>query len=138
MPFNLYTSNRLEVLADALVEAISRPLPSVFDKEIIVMQSRGMQRWLSLQLAKKQGICTNIHFPFPNKFVHEIFAAVIPGISEVNKFEPQILTWQIMQILPKCLAENSFRQLSSYLEEPAKDLKRLQLSARVADLFDQY
>ena len=49
MPLNLYTSNRMEVLVDTLAAALRKPLASAFAKEVIVVQSRGMQRWLSME-----------------------------------------------------------------------------------------
>ena len=51
--FNLYTSNRLEILADKLAEAVAKPLHSPLTPEIIIVQSFGMQQWISLELAKR-------------------------------------------------------------------------------------
>ncbi len=50
MPLNLYTSSRMEVLVDSLAVTFQKPLASAFTKEVIVVQSRGMQRWLSMEL----------------------------------------------------------------------------------------
>ena len=47
----LYTSNRLEILAQRLAEVLGRPLASPLDREVIVVQSSGMERWLSMQLS---------------------------------------------------------------------------------------
>ena len=40
MPLNLYTSNRMEVLVDALATTLEKPLASSFTQEVIVVQSR--------------------------------------------------------------------------------------------------
>ena len=48
----LYTSNRLEQLAHQLTAALSTPLKSPLAPEVIVVQSRGMARWVSLQIAQ--------------------------------------------------------------------------------------
>ena len=69
----LYTSNRLEALAGELSEILRQPLASPTVPEIILVQSRGMERWLSLEMARRLGICANIRFPFPNHFVEELF-----------------------------------------------------------------
>ena len=71
--FRVFTSNRLEILADQLAQVLHEALPSPFDPEVIVVQSKGMERWISLQLAERHGICANGRFPFPNTFVREIF-----------------------------------------------------------------
>jgi exodeoxyribonuclease V gamma subunit len=148
MPLNLFASNRLELLAEDLAATLSRPLSSPLEPEIIVVQSRGMERWLCMELAKKQGICANIRFPFPNTLVNEIFAVIAAeslqnggranGRAVAKSYDPEFMTWRIMKLLPGCLDRSAFSSLRRYLAEPRATLKRLQLSARVADLFDQY
>ncbi|HPP07230.1 MAG TPA: exodeoxyribonuclease V subunit gamma, partial [Syntrophorhabdaceae bacterium] len=55
----LYHSNRLEKLVDALASILNTPLSSPFKTEIIVVESKGMERWLSMRLAERFGIWTN-------------------------------------------------------------------------------
>ncbi len=140
MPFKLITSNRLENLAEKLADVLSQPLTSPLRPEIIVVQSKGMERWLSLQLAEKLGICVNVRFPFPNTFLTEVGQSigVVTTNGEPDLFAPENLLWRIMRILPQCLDEPEFAAPKRYLENGASDLKRIQLSARIADLFDQY
>ena len=103
-----------------------------------MVQSKGMERWVSMELARHHGICANIRFPFPNHFVYRIFREVIPDIEEESPFDPEILTWKVMQILPSCLEGKGFESLRGYLQGDHSGLKRFQLSSRIADLFDQY
>lgn len=138
MTLRLFTSNRLEILADALAEALSKPLASALDEEIIVVQSRGMERWVSMQLAQRHGICANYRFPFPNAFIHEVFQKVIPDLPERSGFDPKTMTWRIMKLLPSCIRKPGFESLSAYLGDTQRNLKRFQLSERIADTFDQY
>jgi hypothetical protein len=56
-------------IAEKLAEVLSAPLSSPLTPEIIIVQSKGMERWISLQLAERHGICANCRFPFPNTFV---------------------------------------------------------------------
>ena len=44
----LHTSNRLERLADRLAELIADPLRSPLLPEIVIVQSDGMRRWLTM------------------------------------------------------------------------------------------
>ncbi|MBW2017550.1 MAG: exodeoxyribonuclease V subunit gamma [Deltaproteobacteria bacterium] len=76
----IFTSNRLENLAELLAEVLREPLSSPFSGEIVLVQSKGMERWVSMQLARYHGICANIRFPFPNAFVREMFRRVIPDL----------------------------------------------------------
>ena len=134
----LFSSNRLEVLAEKLAETFDKPLASPIEPEIIVVQSKGMEKWVSLQLAQQHGICANYRFPFPNAFVHEVFRNVVPDLPERSPFDPKIMTWRIMKLLPSCILRPGFENLKSYLNGIDENLKRFQLSERIADTFDQY
>ncbi|MFH1124424.1 MAG: exodeoxyribonuclease V subunit gamma, partial [Pseudomonadota bacterium] len=134
----LFTSNRLEILAERLGEVLRTPLASPLASEIVVVQSRGMERWLSMQLAERHGICANFRFPFPNAFVQEIFGKVLGNLPERSPFEPDIMVWRIMERLPSLIAEPGFEDLKNYLGDTRQSLKLYQLSDRIADTFDQY
>jgi len=134
----LFVSNRLEVLADNLADVLKKPLASPLKKEIIVVQSKGMERWVSMQLASRHGICANCRFPFPNSFVHDIFRKILPDIPERSSFDPKIMIWRIMKILPFCLSRPGFESLQIYLRDTEEKLKLFQLAMHIADTFDQY
>ena len=136
--FRLFTSNRLEILAEGLSEVLGTPLASPLDEEIIVIQSKGMERWVSTELARHHGICANVKFPFPNAFVYEIFGKVIQDLPERSPFDPKIMTWKIMGLLPSCVSMPGFDSLGGYLGDAVGHLKLFQVSERIADTFDQY
>ncbi len=137
-PLRLYTGNRLDLLAKALVRVLETPLASALDEEIIVVQSKGMERWISMQLASHFGVCANCRFPFPNAFVLDISRSVIPELPDVSLFDPKYSTWKIMKILAEHVEEPNFTSLKHYLDGPAWSLKQLQLSRCIAETFDQY
>ena len=60
----IYTSNRMEILAEHLAQIVRTPLASVLTPETIVVQSQGMERWISMELARLNGISANCFFPF--------------------------------------------------------------------------
>jgi len=136
--FNLFTGNRLESLAEALAESISEPPASPFAPEVIVLQSRGMERWLSMQIAQQKGISANFSFSFPNTFLHNLYREIIPDIPEVSPFDTDILTFTIMKLLPGCLASPGFESLAGYLGDKNDSLKLFQISKKIVDLFEQY
>jgi exodeoxyribonuclease V gamma subunit len=86
-------------------------LASATVPEIILVQSRGMERWLSLEMARRLGICTNIRFPFPNRFVEELFSAVLPDLAGSRAFDADVLTWRIIGQLPGCMDGEGFEPL---------------------------
>lgn len=134
----LHLSNRLEILAGELARVVAEPLDSPFAPEIIVVQSRGMERWVSMQLAQHHGICANCRFPFPNALVHELFRKVHTGLPEISAYDPEYLTWRIMQLLPPLLQQPGFETLRRYLGDGPWGLRHLQLSRSIAETFDQY
>ncbi|NTW69446.1 MAG: exodeoxyribonuclease V subunit gamma [Chlorobiaceae bacterium] len=138
MPLNLFTSNRMEVLVDALGSTLSEPATSVLSREMIVVQSRGMQRWLSMELASRFGVWANGHYPFPNSMVIELFASLFPSLSNSSAFVPEVMAWKIMQLLPALLESAPFDSLQHYLSDDCDGIKLFQLSEKIADTFDQY
>ena len=133
-----YTGNRLETLAGRLAECIRSPLSSPLTQELIVVQSRGMERWLSMELARHLGVCANIRFPFPNAFLDDLFRIMLPAYRETPAYDPKVVAWRIMGALPACLPSPEFAEIRRYLQDEAGRLKDYQLACRLADLFDQY
>ena len=110
----LFTSNRLEILAENLVEVLRQPLSFPLDQEVIVVQSRGMEHWLSMQVAKHQGICCNTRFPFPNSFVREVFHNFLGEAEDHSPFDPDVLIWRVMGLLPELKSQPGFEILNHY------------------------
>lgn len=135
----LFTSNRLEALLDALAGVLRQaPLPPL-QAEIIVVQSRGMERWLSLQLAERLGVWANAAFPFPGKLAWQMFRQALPGqVPDTSAYDAAVLAWVLLRLLPQQLDDPAFTELAHYLAEDDNPLKRWQLARRIGQLFDQY
>ncbi|MGM0427487.1 MAG: exodeoxyribonuclease V subunit gamma [Thermodesulfobacteriota bacterium] len=141
-PMRIFTGNRLEHLGHLLSEMLAFPLSSPLAPEIVIVQSQGMARWISMTLARDHGICANYWFPFPNAFFNWLFKSLDPGLPDISPFDPEKMTWRILKHLKTCVAMKEFESLKSYLgneaTQPAWGLKGFQLSRRIADIFDQY
>ncbi|MGA9177319.1 MAG: exodeoxyribonuclease V subunit gamma, partial [Desulfobacterales bacterium] len=135
---NIFTSNYMETLAEQLALIVRAPLSSVLSPEIIVVQSRGMERWVAMELARHNGICANCFFPFPNTFLQEMFKKTISDNPEESFFDPLTMTFKIMKVLPECLHLPGFERVKRYLADENTGIKLFQISKRIADLFDQY
>jgi exodeoxyribonuclease V gamma subunit len=135
---NIYTSNRLEALAERLAAVVARPLSSPFVREVIIVQSKGMERWLSLELASRVGIWANCEFPFPNRFTWGVFKTVLENVPDFDRLSPEVNAWRIVRALPDCLDKEGFETLRLYLGNTQLSLKKLQLAERIADSFDTY
>ena len=133
----LHTSNQLDILAEHLSQVVSTPLDSPFTPEIVVVQSLASRRWLSFQMASRQGICANYQFPFLANFVAEIVREAYPTEAESATISPDVLAWKIDSILPSCLGRKEFAAVTKYLDD-GDSLKRFHLASRLANHFDQY
>ncbi|MBN1928254.1 MAG: exodeoxyribonuclease V subunit gamma [Chlorobiaceae bacterium] len=136
----IYTGNRLETLVSAFGEmAAASPLASPFEREMIVVQSKGMQRWLSMRLAAQFGVWAGAEYPFPNALIQRLFEWLeLSEKTDGERFSKETICWSLMRLLPEMLERDSFAPLRSYLDGDRDGLKLFQLSGRIADTFDQY
>ncbi|MBW2321730.1 MAG: exodeoxyribonuclease V subunit gamma [Deltaproteobacteria bacterium] len=132
----IYTSNHMEILAEQLAWIVRDPLPSPLVPEIIVVQSRGMERWVSME--RHNGICGNCSFLFPNLFLQEIVKTIIPDLPEDFPFDPVAMTFKIMNVLQSSIHLPGYESLKRYMVDDKNGMKRFQISQKIADLFDQY
>ena len=136
--FNVYVSNRLEVLVKHLARNLRTPPATPLEPDLVIVQSQGMARWVSMQLAKQNRICANTDFPFPNAFLSYLGSKLLPDIREDRLFESDALAFRIMAILPQRLHKPEYSDLHTYLADDPQGIKLFQLAIKIADLFDQY
>ncbi len=134
-PMELFRSNRTEELADALLSIVREaPLPPL-SREVIVVQSRGMERWLTLHLAERLGIWANPAFPFPRAAIELLLQDLGPEDTEASRaYAPQRLKW----VLAELLAEGGIPALERYLGQTPDADRVLRLAGKLAELFDHY
>ena len=130
-----YTSNRLEVLAAKLAEQMTGG--DWHQPDTVLVQSAGMERWINLQLASQRGVSANIEFPFPKSFLIKTLRQSV-GLPKQDPFDKELMAWRIYRLLLTLEETPEFSALKSYVAEGDQKLKRVQLSERIADLFDQY
>ena len=135
---SIYMSNRTEILAEQLADVLRVPGTSALEPEIVVIQSRGMQRWLSLAISRRNGICANIEFPFPKTFLCDMACRLAPDLDHVMEDDPAKVIFRLMGFLPDFLSRREFQRLNHYLADDDQGLKLFQLCQRIASLFDQY
>ncbi len=137
---HVHRSNRVEVLVEALSEIVARPLASPLAAETIVVQSRGMERWLSIQLAERLGVWAAARFPFPRAFVDEVLTRVLgqPADDHQDQFSRERLTFWIARLLSESTDDPAFAAIARYLAEDRAGHQLLELAARIADLYDEY
>lgn len=134
----VYRSNRLEELVDCLSQVVSKPLPHILSPEVILIQSAGMERYLSREVARRVGILAGARFPFPRAFIRDIFDQALGTSQIVDPFERNSMSWLLFSELRKAIGEPGFEALSAHLNDDIDSSRRLLLAERFAHLFDQY
>ncbi|WCN09966.1 exodeoxyribonuclease V subunit gamma [Marinomonas mediterranea] len=137
--FQLYTGNKLEDLSVLLAKILSvSPPKNVFQSECILVQTPGMAQWLNIRLAELMTVSAGVDFPLPSSFVWRVFQSALDDIPAQSAFNKPYLTWRLMRILERFEDNDAFSDLSNYLAEDGSQVRRYQLCATVADIYDQY
>lgn len=138
MAIKLNVSNSLENLLKNLGTRIQSTKGNVFVPEYIVTQTDGMNIWMKNKLAKQLGIVANIDFKKPNDLIFRLYLLLKgPFYTTISR---ENLVW----LLYRLMGENDFIKRypiqAAYFDVTGieRDLKRMGLAERMADLFDQY
>ncbi|MGZ8158913.1 MAG: exodeoxyribonuclease V subunit gamma, partial [Methylobacter sp.] len=135
--FILHSSNKTENLVAHLSAVVENsPLASPFAKEVFLIQSQGMERWLSQQLASQFKVWGNYEFLFPGKFFSSLAQNIDSRLSD-EAFERNLMLWRIEALLRRLDGE-VFLPLTQYLSGENIALKRYQLAQQLSQIFDQY
>ena len=148
----VFQSNRLEVLVTLLAEQIKLPIgDNVFSAETVMVHSPGMSQWLKLQLAERNSIAANIDFPLPSSFIWRLYQQLLEDVPAESPFNKDKMSWRIYDLLSARLEQSEFRAVKQYLaakkpisqQKPEQQLsfeqlRRFQLSEKIADAFDNY
>ncbi|MEG4316910.1 exodeoxyribonuclease V subunit gamma [Pseudomonas sp. FIP_A4] len=134
---NLYHAPDLETLGELATTLLAQPLADPFAPARIVVPSQGMGRWLTLELARKQGIAMQLDLQLPAAFVWDLSRTVLGSLPEQSAFAPSTLTWRLYGWLCEPANLQLAPRLAQYLEG-GDERRRLSLAAKIADTFDQY
>lgn len=135
--FILHSSNKTENLLVHLTTVIeSAPLENPLGKEVFLIQSQGMERWLSQQLADHLGVWANYDFLFPGKFFSSIAKKIDHKLND-DDFDRGLMLWHF-ELLLRDLQGDCFKPLQHYIQGENQELKRFQLAQKFAQIFDQY
>ncbi|MEL6546423.1 MAG: exodeoxyribonuclease V subunit gamma, partial [Myxococcota bacterium] len=129
--FFVHRSNSMEALLGALFGVLESSPADPWTPETIVLQGRGMERWLSMSLAKQFGIWSHARYPFPRAFVDELTESVVGPLTD-DPYAPLPLTLTLARLLKSSPSDVVKRYVD---EDPGR---RYALAARLADLFDRY
>jgi exodeoxyribonuclease V gamma subunit len=133
----LVHGNRIDALADHLVETLATDPPDVFADEIVVVPSAALGRWLGFHVATRLGITGGIRFPFPAAWVWSLFADVLPELPRESPLDPGVMTWRLVRLLADVPEAPEFAPVRRYLG--AGDVAaRYELARALAAQFETY
>lgn len=134
---NLYHAPDLETLGALATSLLATPMREPFALALVVVPSQGMGRWLTLELARKQGIAMQLEVQLPSSFVWGLARLALGQLPEQSAFSPCSLSWRLYDWLCEPANLSEAPRLAHYLED-GDERRRLSLAVKIADVFDQY
>lgn len=147
----LHRASRGDGLAAGLAEVLRTPAGDPFAPEVVAVPTRGVERWLSQQLAaslgarpgRADGVCANVEFPFPASLVGAAMAAATGVGRDADPWSPERSVWPLLAVVDEAIDEPWLAQLAAHLgagDVGAEDRRARRFSTvrHLADLFDRY
>lgn len=138
-----YRSNRLEVLVDHLAR-LGPPRPDdPFTPETILIQTRGLERWLGMELAKRVGVFANTRFLSVEDYLTELCDSADQIDPSRDPWRPGRLVWPIAELLREARGTpGALPGLERWLEVgpdgAAMPRQVVELAWRIAEVFHRY
>jgi len=142
MALTVHRSNKTEVLASHLARVMRGPLPDALTPELLVVEGRGLERWLSQQVVRANGIWANVEVLLPRAMVERVLDLVDTASAAgrtIASYEPEVTLWAVANLLGGLIKRPTFAPLAAYLENSKPGSPRwLELSERLARTLDDY
>jgi len=135
--FYLHLSNKTENLIRQLSEVLSLVEDrDPFSPEYFLIQSQGMERMLSQQLAERFVSWCNYEYMLPTRFFG-LIADRLGLEAGSDDYAREKVCWHLENILRRVDGEH-FTLIRRYIDSDSNGLKRYQLARQLAAVFDQY
>ncbi|MES2714796.1 MAG: exodeoxyribonuclease V subunit gamma [Pseudomonadota bacterium] len=146
---SLHFANHQESLADLLTSALGQPGGDLFIPAEVIVPSMAMRRAVTLQMARRYGVCANLRFGFLAQWLWAqgalVLATAAPGATLPQRtadsaqapWQPGLLTWRVLAALNDGPWVAAQPRLARYLAQ-ADAVTRLDLAQRVAVQVDQH
>ncbi|MBK2356907.1 exodeoxyribonuclease V subunit gamma [Francisella hispaniensis] len=132
MALYTYPSNKLEYLVQVLSKLLDVEKKDLFTPTQLIVGSRGMQHWLSMQLAQYRNIAMNLKYDMINGYILDICYELTAKQAYKKAYTKDILAWRVFRSLDSI----NNPKLQEYYHN--SDLKKYQLSVKIAEIFSKY
>lgn len=134
---HVHFGNRLETLLDRAVHELTGEAPGVFERQTIVVPSQAMGQWVTLGLARRQGVATLLDTPLLGGWLTTLHQRLLPDHRLDAGYERGALALRIFDHLMQRGAEAAGSALDDYLAATPGELARFRLAQGLAACFDQ-
>lgn len=138
----ILTDISLSKLADALAAELRASTTGPWSRDVIMVESPGMRRWLTLALAERLGCVGGLRLQAPGIFFHQWTSRLAEEQSEPEApFHRGVLAWRLYDLLDDSGDDPVLSPLRWYLkggDAQVRARKRFQLADRIAGIFDDY
>ena len=136
---NVHFANRFETLADQLVRRLGQQRPGrpAFEADEVIVPSAAITRRLIIEIARRQGVCANVHFSYLARWLWQQTAHLLPALPESAQFDADVFSWRILAAFDDTPWAGAQPRLAAWLAQ-ADPVMRHELARRVAGLFEQY
>ncbi|HXI59103.1 MAG TPA: exodeoxyribonuclease V subunit gamma [Polyangia bacterium] len=139
------TEALLEALNERLAEARAQPSASLFEPTHLVIPNRHVETYVKLGVARALGVAANIQTRFLRGFLADVARQNVSGGGAVEIIDRRQIQGELLALLhdDRFLASRDLGPVRDYLTAAgtaadAVDLRRYQMSAQLASLFDDY
>ncbi|TDD28274.1 exodeoxyribonuclease V subunit gamma [Kribbella turkmenica] len=148
MALYLHRAERTDVLARGLGDLLAEPQSDPFAEELVVVPAKGVERWLSQQLAhrlgaaptQQDGVCAGVRFMSPRSLVSAVL-----GLTDDDPWAAESMAWPLLAVLDESLDEAWCEPVARHLghfdtgtEAELRHGRRYAVAARLTRLFAAY
>jgi exodeoxyribonuclease V gamma subunit len=145
---HLHRAERTDLLADGLADLVATPLDDPFEREVVVVPAKGIERWVAQRLSHRlgagerggDGVCAGVRFLSPHSLV-----SMLLDRDRDDPWEPDQLVWPLLEVIDGSLDEPWASALAAHLghgqtgdDAELRQNRRWSVARRVAGLFASY
>ncbi len=132
-----FASNQPDRLAAGM--AAEKPLASSspMEPEICLVDHPALGQWLTLEIARRNGICANTRFLSTRAFVEELAEKRTDPTSRENLFSAGVMVWRILRHIGDIAQHGASEALRGYLQK-ASEKDSYRLAERITAIFEKY
>ena len=151
----LHRAESAGTLASSLADVLVTPLADPFQREVIAVPAKGVERWLTQRLSHVlgagddghgDGVAANIDFPSPTRLIDQALAVATGYDVDDDPWHPSRMLWTLLQVIDDCVSEPWCAVLARHLGCGADGRgaadhragRRYGTAAHLAELFRSY